>query len=137
MKELAPFNSLFDDAFFSDFFRNRRGSGELMPAIDVKEDDEGYHIKADLPGVEKDDIKVTLDNGVLSVTAETHKEESDEKEGKVIRRERHVGRYSRSMSVGRDIDPASIKASFENGVLSLDLPKLEQQPPESTHIRIE
>ena len=65
---------------------------------------------------EKDDIKVTLNNGVLSVTAETHKEESEEKEGKVIRRERHVGRYSRSMSVGRDIDPASIKASFENGV---------------------
>lgn len=137
MKELAPFNSLFDDAFFSDFFRGRRSEGEMMPAIDVKEDNEGYHIKADLPGVQKDDIKVTLNNGVLSVSAETHKEDSEEKEGKVIRRERHVGRYSRSMSVGRDIDPAAIKASFANGVLSVDLPKLEQRPPESADIQIE
>lgn len=137
MKELTPFNSLFDDAFFGDFFRKRSGSGEMMPAIDVREDDDGYHIKADLPGVEKDDVKVTLNNGVLSVSAETHQEASEEKEGKVIRRERHVGRYSRSMSVGRDIDPSAIKARFDNGVLSLDLPKLEQQPPENTQIRIE
>lgn len=137
MKEMTPFNSLFDDAFFNDFFRQRRGSGDQMPAIDVQEDSDCYHIKADLPGVDKDDIKVTLENGVLSVTAETHNEDSEEKEGRVIRRERHIGRYRRSMSVGRDIEADSIKASFENGVLALDLPKLETRLPESTRIRIE
>ena len=108
-----------------------------MPAIDVQEDSDCYHIKADLPGVDKDDIKVTLENGVLSVTAATHKEDSEEKEGRVIRRERHIGRYRRSMSVGRDIDTEAIKASFENGVLALDLPKLEARLPESTRISIE
>jgi len=137
MKEMAPFNSLFDDTFFSDFFRYRQPGQEMVPAIDVQEDSACYHIKADLPGVEKDDIQVTLENGVLTLSAETHKESSEEKEGKVIRRERHIGRYRRAMAVGADVDAAGVRAHFENGVLSLDLPKLDLKAPESTQIRIE
>ncbi len=137
MKELTPFNSLFDDTFFSEFFRPHRGHGDLMPAIDVQEDSDGYHIKADLPGVEKDDIEVTLDNGILTLTAETHKEETEKEEGRVIRRERHMGRYRRSMTVGQNVDASAIHARFENGVLSLDLPRLEERPPEGTRIQIE
>ncbi|MGB0466279.1 MAG: Hsp20/alpha crystallin family protein [Pontibacterium sp.] len=139
MGELTRFNSLFDDTFMNDFFwpRRHRGSKELMPAIDVHEGEEGYVIKADLPGVEKDGIKVNLENGVLTITAETHQEEKEENEGKLIRQERHFGRYMRSMSVGTDIDPGKIKARFENGVLSLELPKVEKEKPAGVSVDIE
>lgn len=136
MKELTPFTSLFDDTFFRDFFAARAGS-DKMPAIDVHEEESRYRVKADLPGVAKDDIKVTLENGVLTISAETHSEETQEKEGRVIRRERHEGRYSRSFSVGSNIDPNTISAKFDNGVLTLDLPKLQKQAPTSSEIKVD
>lgn len=138
MGELVRFNSLFDDTFLNDFFWPRRAAGsEMMPAIDVHETDTGYLIKADLPGVSKEDIKVSLDNGVLTISAETRHEEKEEQAGKLIRQERRYGKYSRAMSIGADIDAAQIKARFEDGVLSLSLPKLAPEKKEGVHIDIE
>ncbi|MGH1462281.1 MAG: Hsp20/alpha crystallin family protein [Neptuniibacter sp.] len=138
MGDLTRFNSLFDDAFFSNFFRPvASDKGERVPAIDVHESDGGYCIKADLPGISKDDIHVTQENGVLTISAETKQEDKEEKDGKVIRQERHYGQYVRRLSVGDNLDPASIKARFENGVLQLDLPKPEPKAPEVSKVTID
>ncbi|GGO78368.1 heat-shock protein Hsp20 [Marinobacterium nitratireducens] len=138
MSNLTRFNSLFNDSFFNDFFRPAvRGGGEKVPAIDVHESDGGYKVKVDLPGVKKEDIKVSLDNGILSIRAETKSEEKEEKEGKLIRQERHFGQFLRQLSVGSDVDPAAIKAQFDNGVLTLELPKQQNLPADKRHISIE
>ncbi len=138
MSNLTRFNSLFNDSFFNDFFRPAvRGGGEKVPAIDVHESDGDYRVKVDLPGVKKEDIKVSLDNGILSIRAETKSEEKEEKEGKLIRQERHFGEFLRQLSVGSDIDPAAIKAQFDNGVLTLELPKQQTLPEDKRQISIE
>lgn len=139
MSNLTRFNSLFDDTFFNDFFRpvRREDSGDKVPAIDVHDGESQYLVRVDLPGINKEDIKVSLENGVLSVSAETTKEDKEEKDGKLIRQERHYGKFIRSLSVGSDVDPAGVKASFENGVLNLTLPKVQEQQPTSVSIAIE
>ena len=137
MGDLRRFNSLFDDTFFNNFFRPQAEKGERAPAMDVRESDGSYAIKLDLPGVSKDDIQVSVENGVLTIQAETRNEEKEEKDGKLIRQERHYGQYVRRMSVGDDVDPASIKAQFEDGVLRLELPKPEPKPEQSRRISIE
>ncbi|MBV1787430.1 Hsp20 family protein [Marinobacterium sp. D7] len=138
-KNLTRFGSLFDDTFFDDLFRPLavRSSGEKVPAIDVHESDTEYKVSVDLPGVKKEDIQVSLENGILSVRGETRREEKEEKEGKLIRQERHVGQFLRQLSVGADVDPAAVKASFNDGVLALTLPKREKKEPEGVKIAIE
>lgn len=137
MSNLTRFNRLFGDTFFDDFFRPVAHTGaDKPPAIDVHENEDSYLIKADLPGINKDDIEVKLDNGILTIKAETHSEDKQEEDGKLIRQERHFGQYIRQLSVGSDIDPQAIKASFDNGVLSLSLPKVRHQPPEGVMIDV-
>lgn len=127
---LTRFNSLFDDTFLNDFFRPlaTRSNGDKVAAIDVHETDEAYKVNVDMPGVKKEDIQIALDNGVLTVKGETRKEDKEEKDGKLIRQERHVGQFIRQLSVGSDVDAAGVKATFDNGVLAITLPK---KPPEA------
>ncbi|KEA65049.1 heat shock protein Hsp20 [Marinobacterium lacunae] len=138
-KNLTRFGSLFDDTFFDDLFRPLavRANGEKVPAIDVHESDGAYSVSVDLPGVKKEDIQISLENGILSIKAETRREEKEEKEGKLIRQERHVGQFLRQLSVGADVDPAAVKASFNDGVLALTLPKRVKEEPEGVKIDIE
>ncbi len=139
MSNLTRFNSLFDDTFFNDFFRpvRRDSSGDRVPAIDVHDGEGQYLVKVDLPGIRKVDIEISLENGVLSVSAETTKEDKEEKDGKLVRQERHYGKFLRSLTVGSDVDPARIKAHFEDGVLNLTLPKVKEKQPSTVSIAIE
>jgi HSP20 family protein len=124
--------SLFSDEFdnlFEGFFRPMRANNLVnwddthAPAIDVTENDESYIVKADLPGIKKEDINVTVHEGMLTISAET-KAENEKKDGdKVIRRERRYGKYTRSMSLGQQVDEANVKAAYKDGVLELMLPK--------------
>lgn len=124
--------SLFGDDFdnlFEGFFRPMRLTTPFnwddthAPAIDVTENGESYIVKADLPGIKKEDINVTVHDGILTISAET-KSEDEKKEGdKVIRRERRYGKYSRSMSLGQQVDEDNVKAAYKDGVLELLLPK--------------
>jgi HSP20 family protein len=123
-----PFNldSVFDDLFKG--FLVRPMTLEGMPKapeikMDVTENDKAYTVKAEIPGVKKEDIHVTIDGNTVSISAEV-KKESEEKEGeKVLRSERYYGRMARSFSLGSDIDEANASARYENGVLELVLPK--------------
>ncbi len=137
MSNLTRFNRMFGDAFFDDFFRPlSQTSSEKPPAIDVHESDGSYVIKADLPGISKDDINISLENGILSIRAETSDEKKEEKDGKIIRQERHYGQFLRQLSVGSDIDPAAISAEFSDGVLRLELPKLHEEPRRDYKIEV-
>ncbi len=137
---LIPRHSLFDSWFEKDFpgFRllpETRGEQGIL-AVDIKETDKGFSLKADFPGLKKEDVSVTIDNGVLTLSAE-HKEEKEEKEkGRVIRQERRYGRYSRSFSLGSGINENGISAHFADGVLTLDIPKAEPHQSKSKSIPV-
>ncbi len=119
-------NNIFDDLFNTPFFTRSEAN---MMKTDIKEHDCGYELTVDLPGVKKDDIKAELNDGYLTITAENNssKDEKDEK-GKYICRERYSGSYSRSFYVGDSVTEEDIKAKFENGTLTLDIPKKEALP---------
>ena len=118
---------LFDDWMMDFPFRGSR-STSLMKT-DVKETDNSYELDMDMPGFDKGDIKAELKNGYLTISASSHKN-NDEKDndGRYIRRERYSGSCSRSFYVGDAVTEADIKAKFENGTLTMMIPKKEVQP---------
>lgn len=114
----------FDD-LFRVFFRPVRAGSEapIQIKMDVKEDDKGYTIHAELPGVKKEDIHVTIEGNQVSLAAEV-KQASEEKEGgKVLRSERYYGKVYRSFTLDSEIDEAAAAAKYNDGVLELKLPK--------------
>lgn len=123
----------FDDRFgdlFEGFFmpiRDDSGFKSLNPRIDVKEQDGAYQIKADMPGMKKDDIEITVQEGMLIISATKEDEHKEEKDGEVLRRERYYGHYLRQIPLGANIDEANVHASLEDGVLEIKVPKLEQE----------
>lgn len=127
----------FDDVF-DDFWRpiRRSDGGALAPAVDVSESDDEYRIRADLPGVKKEDLDVSLQDGVLTINAETHQEEKEEKAGRVIRQERRYGKFVRSMRLGDSVDADKIKADYKDGVLNLVLPKAEKVKAKKIDVQV-
>lgn len=119
----------FDD-FFSDFGKRLwlkpvalPDETELRMKIDVKEDEKAYTVKADIPGVKKEDIQVDIDDDQVSIRAEV-KQEKEEKEGeKVVYSERSYGMVSRSFTLPVSVDDRAAKAEYKDGVLNLTLPK--------------
>lgn len=133
--------SFFDlDKFFDDFRSPLLPAGDsspfFTPRVDIKEKDDQYVITAELPGVKKDDIHVNLENGVLTLEAETTHEDKEEKGGKVIRQERRYGKFVRSFNIGVEIKERDISASFEDGVLELKAPKVRATTPTQKSIPI-
>ena len=140
-------DNLFDDWFdFPSFpelrnvdrkFYGRHASHEMK--TDVHEHEDHFEVDIDLPGFKKDEIHISLENGTLTVGAAkgVEKEEKDKK-GKVIRQERYSGALQRSFYVGEHITEEDVVAKFENGVLSLNIPKKEQKKlPERKTIMIQ
>jgi HSP20 family protein len=91
--------------------------------VDLSETDGAYRVKADLPGVRKEDIDIQIDNNRLTLSATVKKETQDEVRGRVIRSERQVGHASRSLWLDKAVDESKATARFENGVLELTLPQ--------------
>ena len=120
-----PNNDLFDDVFRGFFMRPVQL--ENQPAVqikmDVKEDDKNYSVSAEIPGVKKDDIHVTIDGNVISISAEVKSEKEERKDDKVLRSERYFGKVSRTFSLGQDVDEAGSQAKYTDGILQLTLPK--------------
>ena len=110
-----------------------------MMKTDVKETEEGYEVAIDLPGFKKDEVKIHLDNGYLTIVAAKglDKDEQDKK-GKYIRRERYAGSMSRSFYVGEGVKQSDVHAKYEDGILRLDIPKPDKKAvEESKYISIE
>ena len=141
--------NLFDDDWmdfpFEREFWGRKNplygkNAKNMMKTDIREHDSGYELDIDLPGFKKDEIKASLENGYLTISAAKglDKDEKD-KEGKYIRQERYAGAMSRSFYVGKDVTQEDIKAKYEDGILKLTIPKKEKKPvvEQDNHIAIE
>ena len=105
---------------------------------DVRETDDSYELDVDLPGFKKDEVKVELENGYLTISAAKGLDKDDQdKKGRYIRRERYAGQMSRSFYVGDGLEPKDVNASFEDGILRLSMPKAApKQLPQQTSIAI-
>lgn len=140
---LVPRGSFFDvDKFFDDFWTPaRRGSGNLgaffTPRVDIRENRDHYEITAELPGVKKEDVHVTLEEGILTVEAEMKQEDKEENEGRVIRQERRYGKYSRSFNLGGNVHEQDISATFSDGILTVRAPKAPEITPQQRRIEIQ
>ena len=99
-----------------------------MIKIDVEEADDRYTVKADMPGVAKEDIRVDVDGNMVSIAAEVRREKKEEKEGKVLRSERYFGTMTRAFTLPMDVDVDKAEAKYAEGVLMLTLPKHKGTP---------
>jgi HSP20 family protein len=128
-----PFDDI-DDLFKGFFLRPMRMEpGEAAAAgapvkvrIDVKEDEKNYLVHAELPGVRKEDINVSIDGNQVSISAEVRREKEDKQGEKLLRSERYYGKVYRAFTLAQDVDQEAANARYENGVLELTLPKKQQ-----------
>ena len=102
--------------------------------VDVVESDDAYIVKASLPGVDPDDINITYDNHILTLTTEVRAEE-EKKEERYLLRERRYGSFTRSITLPNQVDASKIDANFDAGVLTLTLPKAEEMKPRRIQIQ--
>lgn len=114
--------------FFSRFRRNGGEGLQWAPVADISETDKDYLIKAELPEVKKEDIKVTLDQGSITIAGE-RRHEKEHKDENEIRVESFYGTFSRSFSLPENIDAKGIKAESKDGVLRVRIPKTQASPP--------
>ncbi len=126
---------LFDDFFRDDDFFTRK-ERNLMKT-DIREKKDKYIVEVDLPGFDKENIKLSLNNGYLEINAKVEKEDKKDKEERYVRKERFFGECSRSFFVGDDITEEDINAEFKNGILRIDIPKKEEQNHEKEIKQIE
>lgn len=144
--------SIFGENLFDEFFGDPFGMmpttraedvlygkrGKNLMKTDVRELDNGYELDMDLPGFKKDEVRVDVKDGYLTVSAAKGLDKDEKQEGKYIRQERCAGQCSRSFYVGEGVEPKDVSAKFEDGILKISLPKAEQKKlPTSTSVSIE
>lgn len=135
------FDTFFGDPWFSDPWFDDRDiqkaekklyghNDKKLMLTDIKESDKEYELEMDLPGFKKEEIKASLENGYLIISAEKglEQDEKDNEGKKYIRRERYTGSCQRAFYVGDEIEQGDIKASFKHGILRLDIPKKQPKP---------
>jgi HSP20 family protein len=125
---------------FDSFLRPRwieEAAGDLTFPLDVAERENEFVITAEMPGVKKDDISVTLENGVLTVSGEMKSEQTEKEGERIVRQERRYGKYVRSLRLGTQINEKAIKAHYKDGVLELTLPKAEEVKPKKISVDVD
>ena len=127
---------LLSEMFRDPFFDERESR---VMKTDIKEKKDKYVIDIDLPGYEKENIKIEVEDGYLRLHATIGSNKEEKEEGKFVRKERYMGSCSRSFYVGDDVKEEDIKATFRNGILKLEVPKVEEKKelPEKKYIQIE
>ena len=133
----AAWSDLFNtrremDNLFDRFFNTAAGPTAvgLQPVVDVRETDHSLEVVAELPGIRSDDVEVNLENNVLTISGEKKQETSEgSEEASYHLIERSYGRFERSFTLPRTVDTSKVKAQFENGVLTVSLPKMEEAKP--------
>lgn len=138
-KEADEFFRGFSSPLFNRWLRTvgENGTGiEWAPAADISETEKEYVVKAELPGVKREDVKVTLDNGVLTIQGE-RRHEKEEKSEKTHRTERFYGSFSRSFTLPENADANGIRAESKDGVLSVRVPKLAAGKAKPVQIQVQ
>jgi HSP20 family protein len=108
---------------------------DWMPTVDISESESEYLIKAELPEVKREDVKVTVEDGVLTLQGE-RRQEKEEKGKKYHRVERSYGTFVRSFTLPESVDESAVKAEYKDGVLSLHLPKTEKVKPKAIEVKV-
>ena len=140
-KEMEDLQSRFTRLFGLTPARTENGDRELMtitewaPSVDIIEDEKEWLVKADLPEVKKEDVKVTVENGVLTISGE-RKFEKEEKAKKYHRIERSYGNFLRSFTLPDGADASKVNAEFQDGVLKVHLPKGEKAKPKAVEVKV-
>lgn len=133
-------NNVFDiDRFFNDSWQRSaqpQVPTSAAPRVDIRETSDHFQITAELPGVDKKDIDLHVKEGILTLEAQTNRKEDEKESGRVVRQERRYGKLTRSFNLGTDVEVADIQASFENGVLTLDVPKVVEKAQERQRINV-
>ena len=141
-----PFVELEDvskqlNRIFNRFPARNEASRELLttadwaPSVDITETDAAYLIKGEIPGVNKEDIKINIENGMLTMSGE-RKHEQEEKNKKFHRIERSFGSFLRSFRLPDNVDEAAVKAEFKDGMLNVTLPKSAQAKAKTTNVTV-
>jgi len=135
----ARFSTLRDelDRIF-DFTPPTRDRGPFAgwtPALDVYDEKDKLVVKVELPGLKKEDIKISLHEGVLNVSGE-RKNETEKKEGQTFRTERSFGQFQRSVTLPTAVDPTKVTAAYKDGVLTVELPKAEEAKPKQIEVSV-
>jgi HSP20 family protein len=121
-----------------DFSMPSRDSGLFggwTPALDVYDEKDNFVVKLELPGLKKEDIDISLREGVLTVSGE-RKQEHEVKEGEAFRSERYFGRFQRSVTLPAMVDSSKVTANYKDGVLTIDLPKAEEAKPRQIEVSV-
>lgn len=139
-RELEEMSARLNRFFNQPMARQLADNGEMSladwtPAMDVQETDAEYVVKADLPAVKKEDVKVEIQDGMLSVSGE-RKQEKEEKNKRFHRIERAYGRFERRLSLPTEVDPQKIAAEFRDGVLQVHLPKAPSARPQTVEVKV-
>ena len=141
----SMFDDMFDRAFDMDAMFGGKNPlygkhAKNLMKTDIRDTDSSYELDIDMPGFKKEDIKAQLKDGYLTISASTSaNNDEQDKDGRYIRRERYAGSCSRSFYVGEGVKEEDIRAKFENGILKLSIPKVENKPQveEQKYIAIE
>ena len=138
---LTPFDRVFDQLFetnFPEFVRSvgvKPYQGSAYPKVNVYEYDEKVGIIAEIPGLDKKHLNVEVEEGTLTISGEKHAIVEDEN-ATVLRRELKGSSFKRNFELGENLDGENIKASFKNGILNIDIPKVEPEQPKKTFVKI-
>jgi HSP20 family protein len=139
-RELEDMSERLNRMFARPAVRSGNGKEALtvadwMPTVDISETDAEYLIKAELPEIKKEDVKVTVEDGVLTLQGE-RRQEKEEKGKKFHRVERSYGSFVRSFTLPESVDDAEVKAEYRDGVLALHLPKTERVKPKAIDVKV-
>ncbi len=126
-------DSLFNTPF-SPFFRTSGSFSTWSPAVDVYEDKDQFTVIAEVPGMKKEALNLTLQSGVLTISGEREREEKKPDQG--FRSERFVGRFQRSITLPASVDPSGVKANYQDGLLKVVLPKSEEAKPKQIEVSV-
>ena len=132
-----PFSSNIDELFKGMFLRPMRLDAEtpdMQIKVNVTRSDGAYVVDAEMPGVKKEDIHVSVDGGMVTITGEVKKEKEEKKGDQVVRSERYFGKLERSFTLPHDIDEAHVEAKYSDGVLKLTLPLREKKKAKAIEI---
>ena len=138
MTSLRRLNSVLDEAFNSWPFHSEENgalTSSWLPACDVFEDKDAVKIVAEVPGVNPEDVKISLENNILTLRGEK-KQQAEEKSERVHRYERTYGTFERSFSLPSSVDPDRIAANYANGILTVSIPKAERARPREIPVKV-
>jgi HSP20 family protein len=141
LRELSDISNCFSGLMNrGSFFNDEVGEpatvrADWMPVVDISEDDSTYRIEAEVPGIAREDIQVTVDQGTLSLSGERKSQEGESK-GQVHRTERCYGSFRRNFRLPEDAEADTVKAEFKNGLLRVTVAKAEQPKPRQIEVKV-